>query len=657
MTCRIAFATIFGAALVGVVSFEARADIPYLPVNLLSEPGFEMGGVSWTFTGNSGLTQCFDTCAFVNAPTHGASGTISQTVNVVPGRTYMVVFTLYSNAQAAGHISASFGGSERSWDDWRNYLAHVSFPATPTDASATFEFHGENLDGTYFIDNVGIFDACGNGTTDPGEECDYRDKDYEDRCSSDCVLQCEGKVYRTSELFSYGGLDVCDPDQNVNALKCPEDRIGDINSDGEIDCRVAELRDRKGHSLEVWCGRFNPREDNEAAYLIGVINGDEKRKWGNCVFPSACNRVSAVVQGRDGGKGSGEVDCLLSAHWLNEEKVADANGITCQGGDILVGDSDDDGKRDQRIINYFLTRPDDVEINYFERNSPPVLVSSQILSVESLPPPGDAVGQPGDVMTIVRNWPVCSLDADLGCDDADQAIFDASEGLCLGDADFEFLADGDGNGCVDAGDRGILGLDFVNVPVEATKLIVVDKTASAGKAKTVFVSKDPAINKGTGLDPSNIHALVEFGYGGLRGVFEMPTGALGGWTGWVANKDAVAKFINKKAPVGPTQAKVAVIKPGKLLKLVGMGLGDTPADLLSEGSPIEPVRVMYEVQNGAEWVRHCTSFASASCAYKRIAGDTGAKLVCKQGMPTSCPPLGSPSGAFVDRGNAACPSC
>ena len=183
-----------------------------------------------------------------------------------------------------------------------------------------------------------------------------------------------------------------------------------------------------------------------------------------------------------------------------------------------------------------------------------------------------------------------------------------------------------------------------DIAVIPKKLIVVDKLAAAGKAKLVYVSKDQAagITKGGGTDVGQIDVRFDASYdaGSVAGSFTLPAGASDGTSGWLVNKDTVAKYVNKSAPSGPTQAKVAVIKPGKLLKLVGKGLGDQPFDILAGGAPAGGVRTQYCVTNGGEEHCHCSRFTG--CAWTAIAGDTGAKLVCKTG--TGDATCGGPAG-------------
>jgi hypothetical protein len=151
-----------------------------------------------------------------------------------------------------------------------------------------------------------------------------------------------------------------------------------------------------------------------------------------------------------------------------------------------------------------------------------------------------------------------------------------------------------------------------DIGVTGKKLIIVDKTATASRAKVVYVSKDKAagITKGTGLDATMIDAEFDFFYGSgsAGGSFVIPAGGSNGTDGWKVNKATVAKYVNKAAPAGPTGAKVAVIKPGKLLKIVGKNLGDTPIDILSVSPGVGGVDTVYTVNNGGDTNRHCTNF-------------------------------------------------
>jgi hypothetical protein len=208
----------------------------------------------------------------------------------------------------------------------------------------------------------------------------------------------------------------------------------------------------------------------------------------------------------------------------------------------------------------------------------------------------------------------------------------------------------------------------VDIPVTPKKLIVVDKLTAASKAKVVYVSKDQAagITKGTGTDPAQISVQFDMLYGNeaAAGSFTLPAGASDGTAGWVVNKSTVAKYVNKNAPGGPTEAKVGVVKPGKLLKLVGKGLGDTPLDVFGAGDPVGSVFTAYCVDNAGDEFCHCSEFTG--CTYKLIAGDTGAKLVCKRGEgdpgcnavvpPTTTSTSLLPCGVIANTCFGTCPS-
>jgi hypothetical protein len=205
------------------------------------------------------------------------------------------------------------------------------------------------------------------------------------------------------------------------------------------------------------------------------------------------------------------------------------------------------------------------------------------------------------------------------------------------------------NGTLDS-DYDILvtsGATTLPVGVPGRKLVVVDKLAAADSAKTVFVVKDPAATKGTGLWDSGlaIDLHLAYGDGSASGTFVVPAGESDGTAGWLVNKPAVAKYVNKAAPAGEAQTKVAIVKPAKLLKLVAKDLGENPFDILVAGAPSPhpagEVVSAYCVTNEAERFCHCSSFPV--CSYRTIAGGTGAKLVCKNGLPdTSCEALPDP---------------
>lgn len=187
------------------------------------------------------------------------------------------------------------------------------------------------------------------------------------------------------------------------------------------------------------------------------------------------------------------------------------------------------------------------------------------------------------------------------------------------------------------------------VGVAARKLVVLDKLAAGGPAKTVFVSKDRSapIQKGTGtfLDGIGLELHLAYADGSAAGEFVIPAGASDGTSGWDLNDVRVARYTNGLAPGGDTQARLAVLKPARVFKLVGRGLGDATFDVLAAGPPtpqaIGKVVTAYCVDNEAARICHCSAFPE--CSYKPIGVGTGAKLVCKGGLPdATCAALGSP---------------
>jgi hypothetical protein len=159
-----------------------------------------------------------------------------------------------------------------------------------------------------------------------------------------------------------------------------------------------------------------------------------------------------------------------------------------------------------------------------------------------------------------------------------------------------------------------------DIPIAALKLIVIDKMVVASTAKLTFVAKDVAIDKGPGTNAANIDARLDVAFDATAGSFVSPSGPE-----WIVNKSTVAKFVNVAAPGGSSPAKVHLVKPAKLIKVVGRSLGTPALDISSP--PSGPVYIVQTVTNDGVTNRHCTQFNT--CVHKVIAGGTGFKLVCK----------------------------
>ena len=166
----------------------------------------------------------------------------------------------------------------------------------------------------------------------------------------------------------------------------------------------------------------------------------------------------------------------------------------------------------------------------------------------------------------------------------------------------------------------------VDLPIAARKLIVVDRPDAVARSRVIFVAKDSAISKATGTDPEDISVQLTVAYDGATGVLSIPPGSANGWR---SNTASLGRYVNPAAPAGPTHAKLALIRPGTLLKLIGKGPGEVPLNAFTEGPPVGPVRSALCVTNGGEETCHCSEFSA--CRYTLIAGGTAAKLTCRLG--------------------------
>jgi hypothetical protein len=180
----------------------------------------------------------------------------------------------------------------------------------------------------------------------------------------------------------------------------------------------------------------------------------------------------------------------------------------------------------------------------------------------------------------------------------------------------------------------------INIPVAARKVMVVDRPSDPARSKVVFVAKDAAISKGPGTSPEDISAQLTVTYNGgfTAGVVSIPAGSANGWR---SNSASLARYTNPDAPGGPSDAKLALVRPGTLLKLVTKGPGEFPLSVLASGPPPDPVRTAFCVTNDGQETCHCTQFAT--CRHKLIAGGSAAKLVCTLGTgDPSCDALNPP---------------
>jgi hypothetical protein len=180
--------------------------------------------------------------------------------------------------------------------------------------------------------------------------------------------------------------------------------------------------------------------------------------------------------------------------------------------------------------------------------------------------------------------------------------------------------------------------------VTGKKLVLIDRPSPATKA--VYISKlDPGLQKGASGDPALLTGTFEWFYtdepSSVGGSFTLPSSL------WVTNTVAVAKFSNDQAvSCTPTCVKVAKIKPATLavVKTKSYTGLDGPGNL-GAGPPSDSggITTVLTITNGNDSSVHrmCTKFAvdsGSTVSYTEIIPGSEAKLVARNGVPTTCPP-------------------
>ena len=177
--------------------------------------------------------------------------------------------------------------------------------------------------------------------------------------------------------------------------------------------------------------------------------------------------------------------------------------------------------------------------------------------------------------------------------------------------------------------------------ITGLKLILVDNYSLASKAKVVFVSRDTtpgAIHKPSAFTPlSGTVEIIDMFDPSNVGVYDLAP------ANWIVNNSNVAKYVFKTAGAGTDGARVVVVKPNLLLKVVGKNLGDGDAATGSQGpSDLElpdliAVRVrvtMVDTANNLTDIM-CSDFLIDSLG--SIAGGTGWKFTSRTSTaPASC---------------------
>lgn len=437
---------------------------------------------------------------------------------------------------------------------------------------------------------------CGNGQLDAGEDCDDGGVQDGDCCSSDCAFETPFSVCMEPANVCVTSPGICDGSGvcvGQGMLDCSDSDLctddscdpvhGCMNSprcvDGDL-CTIDRCDPGNGA-----CSNEQVSSCQTNVEGVSVLAGDPSvvTALGGPAVPGG---VQFSFNGTEGGIVNAEV---ITAN------IEDVGPLT----EALGGFNDVDFGTITEPVMFW-------EFSYTGTFSPPVSVVIGYDDASIVPPTSEA-----DLKIFHFK--------DGAWSELDRVVDTVANTITFDVDSFSFFG---------------LGITMTKIPVTAKKLVVVDKVTAAGKAKAVFVAKDGGVTKGGSTDPDQISVRfhVVYGDGSAAGAFTLPAGAsVNKSPGWVVNKDTVAKYVNKEAPLGPTGAKVAVIKPTKLLKLVGKSLGDTPLDILGAGDPgVGGVQTAYCVTSGPEEDCHCSTFPV--CSYKVIAGGTGAKLVCKNAV-------------------------
>lgn len=157
--------------------------------------------------------------------------------------------------------------------------------------------------------------------------------------------------------------------------------------------------------------------------------------------------------------------------------------------------------------------------------------------------------------------------------------------------------------------------------------------SSLGKRTLKSLQKDPNVHFGAAATPAQISASLEVHYVDTpanKAVLPLPSP-------WKSTGPTTLKFSNSSAPAGPTAVRTAVVKAGKLAKIVAKGLGGL--DIATPPGAGGVVTVL-TITNAADGSTHrlCSKYAtgSGSSVLHRVSG-SGYKLILKRGVPTTCP--------------------
>jgi hypothetical protein len=192
-----------------------------------------------------------------------------------------------------------------------------------------------------------------------------------------------------------------------------------------------------------------------------------------------------------------------------------------------------------------------------------------------------------------------------------------------------------------------------DIPIAASKLSLIARYKHYVVLDEIqFVARDPAVMKGSGVDPNQIGVTfdVEYGKWHGKGQWIVPNGSL-----WSANDATRALFFDLDAGEFNHQVRKTVIKPGRSLKLIAWSFDFQQIRPDVVGPPNGPVYTAYCVTNGAETSCHCTEFPT--CTYAHTGGYLHelARVRCKPGVGD--PTCRAKCSNVVDQGATMLDAC
>lgn len=300
----------------------------------------------------------------------------------------------------------------------------------------------EECDGDVDADGDGTVDdtcsdschllGCGNGTTDPGEQCDDGNDQSGDGCSSSCQFEnCGDGITNNGEE--------CDGGENgmrLDTIDCNADCTFSVCGDGKRNAIAGEECDD---------GASNSNSGNCTAGTPGVVAGCKLSACGDGFVDQAAPGIEACDEGPGGNLDDG-MGCSSTCMFEGCGNGILDSGEECEDGNMATNDG---------CINCRLAICGD---GFVQANV-------EQCDVGSAKPPGhsDAVCDVGTSSTKTCRWKYCGngvLEGSEQCDDGNNANGDGCTASCVR----EYCGDGvDNNGTAEECDGGTAGSTTCNI--------------------------------------------------------------------------------------------------------------------------------------------------------------------------------------------------